>query len=252
MIKCDIIKDLFASYMDGKACNDTRTMVDGHIENCEDCANALISEKEKINAQLEENITIRSNIHKRMKAKALKKSLIISAIVSAMLLLIGVGGNWFVFRRLTHVPYEEGMFRIEETTWEAIHSVSGTTRTVPVVQIYANAVFSNGSAHFQVVEIDGVLTEIVFIHYERTLAGRFAHNYNTRRQYFPFRSAFSFEGRYIMDWRGSFSGGGHSFDLDAPIPLRIYYLSASRRQRRTMNYEELRPHATLLWSGILE
>ena len=48
-IPCDIIRDLFPSYLDGLTSETTNKEVDGHLEECEDCKAVLERMKEPKN-----------------------------------------------------------------------------------------------------------------------------------------------------------------------------------------------------------
>jgi len=243
MIKCGIIKDLFTQYICGTASEDTRVLVDEHIAECKECAAALVAAQEKMATQLEENDKVSIKVLRRINGRVVKKAVALTAAASMMIFALVMGGNWFVFIRTTPVPYQEGMFRVEQI-WQCIGF--DPYNCLPILTVYNTVGLraSRSQVLTRVIEIDGVLTEVVFLHHATAIGDRFSDDYD------PHEYDFRTSGRYFEQNRHV-----DGIIYTAPLPMRIYYsrlpflrtLHASDAQWLTE-----RANATLIWSGILE
>ena len=70
MTKCSIIRDLFSAYVSGSGSDDTRALVDEHIETCEDCKKKLAEVQNRVAVQLRENDAQNINVFKKMKKES--------------------------------------------------------------------------------------------------------------------------------------------------------------------------------------
>lgn len=127
-VNCNIIRDILPLYVDGVASQDTKDMVEEHLQSCENCRNEL--------AKMQQILSLPSNQAVRMKDSHLlkglqrhwrKKKIIIACVtifITAAVLLTGyqvvqnVGAVHDVFFPMiqTIVSSEEG-----EAAWQTLH-----------------------------------------------------------------------------------------------------------------------------------
>lgn len=91
-INCEIIKDLLPLYVDKLVSEETKNIVEEHIEECDNCKSTLedINPEEKINP--EDNIK-QVDCFKKIKKKSRKK-IVISILLGMIVTLVGVFAIW--------------------------------------------------------------------------------------------------------------------------------------------------------------
>lgn len=82
-IKCSVMKDILPLYVEDIACEDTRIIVEDHIDECQECKNELEEMKVPKNIPID----INTNSFKTVKSKLLKDKLNI-IIISVMLTVV--------------------------------------------------------------------------------------------------------------------------------------------------------------------
>lgn len=90
-ISCNIIRDLLPLYVEDLASEDTRCLVDEHICNCEDCANALESMKTEPPAVTETAAESLNKVKKRIRRRR------IVSVLAAVLTVITVASAVFTY-----------------------------------------------------------------------------------------------------------------------------------------------------------
>jgi len=108
-IGCEIIRDLLPPYADGLASPQTRALVDGHLEGCEPCSQALEQlRSEETAAPLPPGKALA-----RVKKKIKRKRLYIAVISAVIAIAVLTTGYIFLFEWYYPIPYNEDYVRVE-------------------------------------------------------------------------------------------------------------------------------------------
>lgn len=108
-INCNIIRDMLPLYVDDVVSNDTKTMVEEHLEHCEECQKEVNLMKHEVYIPAEKEDSIIKNFKKKWRYK----KLVISGLSILLTGLILFGTYVFVFHYETVVPYSESLIKIE-------------------------------------------------------------------------------------------------------------------------------------------
>lgn len=104
MMNCEVIRDLLPLYVDDACSEETRRMVDEHLQACPDCANML---KELQSNEIEENLKEEKNEVIRYQAKRFKRrSAAVGSLIAGLFMIpivvclivnvcTGAGLGWF-------------------------------------------------------------------------------------------------------------------------------------------------------------
>lgn len=98
-INCNIVKDILPLYVDDVVCDDTKIMIEEHLEHCEDCKKELEKLTQNVvlpvspEAQLQEAQPL-----KEFKKRISRKKLII-AFTSILITTVLLVGGWYVLFR---------------------------------------------------------------------------------------------------------------------------------------------------------
>lgn len=108
-IKCTIIQDILPLYIDGVVSQDTKEMVDQHLQHCEKCQKEYETMKRNLYIPAENNAPIIQKINKKWR----KKKVIISfaSIFATAIILLGAYLLIFYYERV--IPYSKDLFKIE-------------------------------------------------------------------------------------------------------------------------------------------
>ena len=87
-IDCEVIQDLFPSYIDGLTCEKTNVMIEEHLTGCEKCRSALAAMKETSSEILEMSPEDKKEIDFLRKNKKINFRIIIGSVVGAFLLVL--------------------------------------------------------------------------------------------------------------------------------------------------------------------
>lgn len=109
-IKCTIIQDLLPLYADNVVSEDTKQMVDEHLNHCDVCR----QEYEMLKMTLYVPIETNTSLLKRFNSSWLRKKMIIvlSSVVATTLILFGL--FTFVLYYEKTIPYSPELFEVEE------------------------------------------------------------------------------------------------------------------------------------------
>ena len=235
MTKCGIIRDLFTAYVSGVGSEDTRALVEEHIETCEDCRSKLAEVQNRVAAQLRENDTTSINVFKTMKKKIFRRNVIVAVIASATAIVITFGAFLYVVRHDTPIAYTEGIIRVEENTSE--------------IEIILAKDYYASFQESRLINVSGVETEVLFICFTETLFTRWIPRDDN--------SSLSLDAPYHRV--GGFDKASFRRDaVDYPLLLEIYYITMPRKQFERVCYmgdEDFyaqRTNGVLVWSGTLE
>lgn len=108
-INCNIIKDILPLYIDDVVSDDTREIVEEHLEHCEKCKKELGLMNQELYIPAEKE----AETIKKIKRKWRNKKLMISLVSVLLTGLILFGTFAFIFHYDRVIPYTESLIRIE-------------------------------------------------------------------------------------------------------------------------------------------
>lgn len=114
-ITCNVIEDLLPLYVDDVASEDSRTLIDEHLKECEKCKRALNHMKENDSLSIEdERISEKDDktIILHLKKKILKRIGWIAAVSSLIIILV-CAGNYFYYNYTVYVDYADAGIYVE-------------------------------------------------------------------------------------------------------------------------------------------
>ena len=154
-IKCTIIQDVLPLYMDGVVSQDTKEMVEGHLEHCDQCQKEYESMKRDLYIPVENKTSLFKNISRKWR----KKKMIISivSILATASILVGVFS--YVFYYETVSPYAENLVKIETRNNNQL-----------VSHYFGESYASVKVTHPMPLEIDGEKKNVSFIFYTKTIS----------------------------------------------------------------------------------
>lgn len=154
-INCNIIKDILPLYVDGVVSDDTKEMVEEHLEHCEECKKEVGLMKQELYIPAEKE----ASIIKDFKRKWRNKKFIISVVSILLTGLILLGVFSFVFHYDRVVPYEESLIKIEIQDDDML-----------VSHYYGVSYNSISATHPITMEIEGKEKNVIFLYYTETIA----------------------------------------------------------------------------------
>jgi hypothetical protein len=101
-MNCNVIKDLLELYADGVVSEDTRELVDEHLQECEACAVKL----QKIKGSMTIPARVDVKPLKKIKKKIARRFLVYGAIILPMFAAIMVFGIWGLYEKLVEKRLE--------------------------------------------------------------------------------------------------------------------------------------------------
>lgn len=154
-INCNIIKDILPLYVDGVVSDDTKEMVEKHLDCCEECKKELELMKQEISIPPEKEASLIRNFKKKLR----NKKLIISGLSIMLTGLIMLGIFAFIFHYDRIIPYTEQLIKIETQDDGML-----------VSHYYGVSYYSVSATHPITLEIDGKEKNVIFLYYTETLA----------------------------------------------------------------------------------
>ena len=244
MTKCSIIQDLFTAYISGTASEDTRALVEEHIEACEDCRNKLAEMQNRVAEQLRENDAANINVLKTMKKRIFRRNALVAAIASVVVLAVAFAGYWFVYHHDIPIEYEQGAIRVEKRTAEMTFEIDGiaTPKTVNILDLVINRSFYSSYGTSRKIDIDGAETEVVYIYLGETFYSRWQNKYSDEQLI------------YLAGVGEDLSFSMNYFNYPS-LPVEVYYLIMPLDKVTAMSDDDFyaqRVNGVLLWSGTLE
>lgn len=154
-IKCTIIQDVLPLYIDEVVSQDTKEMVEQHLQHCEKCQKEYETMKRKLYIPAENKAPIINKINKRWR----KKKVIISfaSILATAIILFGVYAYVFYYERV--IPYSKDLIKIEMQNDNQL-----------VSHYYGKSYSSVNETYPMPLEIDGEIKNVSFISYKKTIA----------------------------------------------------------------------------------
>ncbi|WP_202081486.1 zf-HC2 domain-containing protein [Caldalkalibacillus salinus] len=154
-IKCTIIQDVLPLYLDKVVSQDTKEMVEDHLQHCDKCQKEYESMKRELCIPVETEVSFFNNIRKKWFKKKVMIS-VLSIIITAAILL---GSFSYVFHYETVIPYSEDLFKIEVQNDKQL-----------VIRYIGKAYGGYYQAGPMSVEIDGEKKNVYIIYYTKTIA----------------------------------------------------------------------------------
>ncbi|MEG0362166.1 MAG: zf-HC2 domain-containing protein [Longicatena sp.] len=155
-IKCTIIQDILPLYIDEVVGQDTKEMVDEHLQYCEKCQKEYETMNQKLYIPVEGNADA---VFKKINKKWRRKKVIISiaSIFATATILLGAYLSVFYFDRV--IPYSEDLIKIEQQD-------DGQLVAKYFGKSHAGVNFMEPIPY----KIDGKKRNISFIYYTKTIA----------------------------------------------------------------------------------
>lgn len=157
-INCNIIKDILPLYVDDVISEDTKEMVEKHLEFCEGCEKEIESMKREIYIPVKNEVSIIKNFKRKWR----NKKLIISGLSIAITCLTLFGMFYFVFYYDKLIPYTESLVKIETQDDNTL-----------VSHYYGEDYESVSGTHPISMEIDGEQKNVIFVYYTETIASSY-------------------------------------------------------------------------------
>lgn len=225
-ISCEIIKDLLPLYHDNVCSNESRTIVEKHLLQCDTCKKYLDSMNGDLPQTYAEKSAekAKSDILKGIKKKLFRKNVMISAISVICAIAVLLGGFSLIFHYQMPISYENGLV-----------SVQMGNNGMPEVSF-------NGDDYYcsyewtTTIEKDGIKQNVAYIYYTDTIWTKYFSNPQKDKQY-----KYSINNSYLVDYYNRF------IDVKKDISA-VYYLDYSDIEK--MSKEELLKNsskAVLLW-----
>ncbi|MFD1777208.1 zf-HC2 domain-containing protein [Fredinandcohnia salidurans] len=154
-IKCTIIQDVLPLYIDEVVSQDTKEMVDQHLQHCEKCREEYETMKRKLYVPLENKAPIIKKINKQWRRKKMIISIV--SVFATAIILYGAFAYVFYYERV--IPYSKSLIKIEMQNDNQLvshyygKSYSSVSETLPMP-----------------LEIDGERKNVSFISYKQTIA----------------------------------------------------------------------------------
>lgn len=154
-IKCTIIQDVLPLYIDEVVSQDTKEMVDEHLQYCDKCQKEYESMKRDLNIPVENTDSLFNNISKKWRKKKVVIS-IVSTLATATILILAYLS---VFYYDTVIPYSEDLVKIEKQNDNQL-----------VSHYFGESYAGFNGTHPMPFEIDGEKKNVSFIFYTKTIA----------------------------------------------------------------------------------
>lgn len=160
-IKCTIIQDVLPLYIDEVVSQDTKEMVDEHLQHCDKCQKEYESMKRDLYIPVENKDSLLNKISKKWRKKKVMIS-IVSILVTAIIL---IGTFLYVFYYETVIPFSEDLIKIERQNDNQL-----------VSRYFGESYAGVNETHPMSLEINGEKRNVSFIFYTKTIADSPARN----------------------------------------------------------------------------
>lgn len=155
-ISCDIIRDILPLYLDDVVSDDTKELVEEHLETCDRCKREADILKKKVTLLTNKTIKLSdAKVLKGLRNRLFRKKVIVSLLSIAVSVAIMVGTYAYMTFTKLFIPYDSTDIQIEEADGKLYASYS-------ITQMAGSVNIDNSS-----VIIDGEEKNvIIFSHYE--------------------------------------------------------------------------------------
>ncbi|MDQ0272892.1 zf-HC2 domain-containing protein [Cytobacillus purgationiresistens] len=154
-IKCTIIQDVLPLYIDEVVSQDTKEMVDEHLQHCDKCQMEYESMKKNLYIPVENKVSLFNKVSKKWRKKKIMISMV-SILATAIILM---GAFSYVFYYETVIPYSDNLVKIEIQNDNQL-----------VSQYFGESYAGINETHPMPLEIDGEKKNVSFIFYTKTIA----------------------------------------------------------------------------------
>ncbi|MEB2280515.1 zf-HC2 domain-containing protein [Lysinibacillus xylanilyticus] len=166
-IKCTIIQDFLPLYVDDVVSEDTKELVEQHLQTCQACQKEYQQMTQTLYVPIENKATLFEKINKKWNRK--KMILIGSSILTTLLLCLAVFSYVFYYEKM--IPYSNDLFEIEEQEDQTL-----------VATYFGKSHAGTHMTHPMKVEIDGEMKNISLIYYVETMANSPTSNFLQKDQ----------------------------------------------------------------------
>jgi len=154
-IKCTIIQDILPLYVDEVVSQDTKEMVDEHLQYCEKCQKEYDSMKQDLYIPVENKVSLFKDMNKKWR----KKKMMISIVSILITTIIFLGAFSYVFYYETVIPYSKDLIKIERQNDNQL-----------VSKFYGKSYATVHETHPMLLEINGEKRNVSFIFYTKTFS----------------------------------------------------------------------------------
>ena len=154
-IKCTIIQDILPLYIDEVVSQDTKEMVDQHLQHCEKCQKEYETMKIKLYIPAENKAPVIKKINKKWRKKKVIVSIV--SVLATAIILFGAFAYVFYFERV--IPYSKSLIKIEMQNDNQL-----------VSHYYGKSYAGVNETHPMQLEVDGEKKNVSFIYYTKTIA----------------------------------------------------------------------------------
>ena len=165
-IKCTIIQDILPLYIDEVISQDTKKMVDEHLQHCEKCQKECDEMKRKLYIPAENEAPILKKINKKWRKK--KVVISITSIFATAIILFGTFAYVFYYEKV--IPYSKELIEIEMQNDNQL-----------VSHYYGKGYATVHETHPMLLEIDGEKKNVSFIFYTETIADSPSSNLSSNK-----------------------------------------------------------------------
>ena len=114
-ISCNVIQDILPLYVDNMACDDTRLLVEEHLQGCENCSRYYQELQEELLLPVEPEIKERDAEEiRRFKRYLMRKRIGVFFLSAASVLVLVIGIIIFMNRYMRPIDYQEASFTFVE------------------------------------------------------------------------------------------------------------------------------------------
>ncbi|MFJ7733447.1 zf-HC2 domain-containing protein [Lysinibacillus sp. NPDC097231] len=154
-VKCTIIQDVLPLYIDEVVSQDTKEMVDEHLQHCNKCQKEYESMKRDLYIPVDNKVSLFKSVGKKWR----KKKVIISlaSIFATAIILLGAYLCIFYYERV--IPYSKNLFKIEMPNDNQL-----------VSHYYGKSYATFHGTYPSPMVIDGEKKNVSFIFYTETIA----------------------------------------------------------------------------------
>ena len=166
--ECGIVEDLLPLYHDGVCSQESRELVEAHLEQCEKCRKML----QQIDDELLPSKTEKSDVEQlKSLAKNIfnkqKKALIKGALFTLVFLFAVFAYNsilWYFQEYRFYQPFAEGRTPIPVENFETVQQYSWQDGNCRYSVIVPNFLAKNGHVHIETVDENGDVIKLIYIH----------------------------------------------------------------------------------------
>lgn len=149
---CEVVKDLLPLYHDDVCSNESRSIVEEHLLECNDCKGYLDSiNNDFIQSDIEKSTEQEKyDTLKRIKKKLFRKNVMVSVVSILCAITVLIGGFTLIFHYQMPIPYEDKLLSINMASdgvidiifnGENYYSSYGLTKTIERDGVKQNAVY---------------------------------------------------------------------------------------------------------------